>query len=69
MSSTKHEIDRILSARSRHLGRNLSVSYNSSVSGPLLITRGRAQYLYDADGTKYLDCVNNVVCKLCHNNV
>ncbi len=48
----------ILSIRRAHLGRNLSVSYQD----PLKIVRGRAQYLYDEHGRRYLDCVNNV----CH---
>ena len=33
-----------------------SVSY----AKPLHIVRGQAQYLYDADGNAYLDCVNNI---------
>ncbi len=51
-------IDEILAVRRRHVGRNLSVSY----SAPLKIVRGKGQYLYDADGRRYLDLVNNV----CH---
>lgn len=46
----------ILEIRKRHLGRNLSLSYRE----PLKIVRGRGQYLFDADGRRYLDCVNNV---------
>ena len=48
----------ILELRRRHLGRGLSLSYRQ----PLTIVRGRGAYLYDVDGRKYLDCVNNV----CH---
>ena len=44
--------------RKKVLGSALSLSYSS----PLTIVRGEGQYLYDADGRKYLDCVNNV----CH---
>jgi 4-aminobutyrate aminotransferase-like enzyme/Ser/Thr protein kinase RdoA (MazF antagonist) len=51
-------IDEILSIRGSHVGRNLSVSY----SQPLKIVRGEGQYLFDADGRRYLDLVNNV----CH---
>ena len=51
-------IDEILAIRRRHLGRNLSVSY----SEPLKIVRGEGQYLFDADGRRFLDLVNNV----CH---
>ncbi len=46
----------ILDIRNQHLGRNLSVSYKS----PLKIVRGWMQYLYDEDGRRYLDVVNNV---------
>jgi 4-aminobutyrate aminotransferase-like enzyme len=55
---TTRTIDEILEIRRRHLGRNLSVSYTE----PLKIVRGAGQYLYDADGRRYLDLVNNV----CH---
>lgn len=48
----------LMSARRRHLGKSLSVSYRR----PLSITRGVAQFLYDHRGRAYLDCVNNV----CH---
>lgn len=51
-------IGEILAIRRRHVGRNLSVSY----SEPLKIVRGKGQYLFDADGRRYLDLVNNV----CH---
>ena len=48
----------IIAARSRHLGRNLSLSF----SEPLKIVRGAGTYLYDEYGNEYLDMVNNV----CH---
>ena len=50
--------DEIVAIRRRHLGHNLSISY----SQPLKIVRGRGQYLFDQDGRRYLDLVNNV----CH---
>ncbi len=50
--------DDILAARRRHLNPALSISYKK----PLHIVRGQGQYLYDAQGRAYLDCVNNV----CH---
>src|SRR4030095_553070 len=37
--------------RQRLLGRNLSIAYNN----PVKIVRGSMQYLYDEDGTKYLE--------------
>ena len=46
----------ILDLRSKHLGPSLSVSYDE----PLHIVRGEAQYLFDAKGNRYLDCVNNI---------
>ncbi len=46
----------MLESRRRHLGRNLSVSYRD----PIVAARAYRQYLYDADGRRYLDAVNNV---------
>lgn len=46
----------ILEYRSRHLGKNLSVSYEK----PLQMLRGWRQYLFDDTGRRYLDTVNNV---------
>jgi 4-aminobutyrate aminotransferase-like enzyme/Ser/Thr protein kinase RdoA (MazF antagonist) len=46
----------LLSSRARHIGQALSLSYRS----PLHIVCGSRQYLYDVDGRRYLDCVNNV---------
>ncbi len=42
--------------REKILGRNLSLSYKK----PLLITRGRGQFLYDYKNRAWLDLVNNV---------
>lgn len=50
--------DEIVAIRKRHLGPNLSLSYRH----PLKIVRGRGQYLFDEEGRRYLDLVNNV----CH---
>lgn len=50
---TPGEIQQI---RDTHLGRSLSVSYDR----PLTIVRGYGQYLYDHEGRRYLDTVNNV---------
>ncbi|MDH5643268.1 MAG: aminotransferase class III-fold pyridoxal phosphate-dependent enzyme, partial [Gemmatimonadota bacterium] len=50
--------DDILSMRRRLLGPSLSTSYGE----PIHVVRGVGQYLYDAEGNEYLDCVNNV----CH---
>ncbi|HEX3230579.1 MAG TPA: aminotransferase class III-fold pyridoxal phosphate-dependent enzyme [Pyrinomonadaceae bacterium] len=46
----------LLTARQKHLGPSLSVSYES----PLHIVSASRQYLFDAGGQRYLDCVNNV---------
>ena len=46
----------LLSERQRLLGRNLSIAYEK----PLNIVRGSMQYLFDAEGRRYLDAYNNV---------
>jgi 4-aminobutyrate aminotransferase-like enzyme len=50
------QIDSILEARRRLLGRNLSIAYEN----PIRIVRGSMQYLYDDEGRQYLDAYNNV---------
>jgi 4-aminobutyrate aminotransferase-like enzyme len=45
-----------LAARRRHLGGNLSISYDE----PLKIIRGWKQFLYDDTGRAFLDVYNNV---------
>ncbi|MBL8046459.1 MAG: aminotransferase class III-fold pyridoxal phosphate-dependent enzyme, partial [Anaerolineales bacterium] len=45
-----------LATRRERLGRNLSIAYRR----PLKIVRGWKQYLFDADGQRYLDAYNNV---------
>src|SRR5215471_1113994 len=49
-------VSELMSARRQRLGPSLSVSYQT----PLHIVAGSRQYLYAADGRRYLDCVNNV---------
>jgi 4-aminobutyrate aminotransferase-like enzyme/Ser/Thr protein kinase RdoA (MazF antagonist) len=46
----------ILEKRQKHIGPNLSVTYQA----PLHIVRAYRHYLYEADGRRYLDTVNNV---------
>jgi 4-aminobutyrate aminotransferase-like enzyme len=48
--------EQLLVARREQLGPSLSVSYRR----PLHIVRGWKQFLFDADGLRYLDAVNNV---------
>lgn len=50
------DLEQILERRRHLLGGNLSISYRE----PLHIVRGWMQHLYDAEGRKFLDCVNNV---------
>lgn len=50
------QIDSLIEARRRLLGRNLSIAYDV----PVNIVRGSMQYLYDADGRQHLDAYNNV---------
>ena len=52
------ELDVLLEARNRHISKSLSLAHGA----PLHIVRGELQYLHSADGTRYLDLVNNV----CH---
>jgi len=53
-----NDLAELLEARNRHISKSLSVAHGK----PLHIVRGEMQYLYAADGTRYLDLVNNV----CH---
>lgn len=46
----------LLARRQQTMGPSLSVSYQS----PLHIVSGSRQFLFDAAGRRYLDCVNNV---------
>ena len=46
----------IYTLRKTHLSPSLSLSYNE----PLNIVKGKGQYIYDSDGTQYLDAVNNI---------
>jgi len=46
----------IMARRRLRLGPNLSVSYTR----PIAMARGYRQYLFDVDGRRYLDAVNNV---------
>lgn len=46
----------LVAYRQQHLGKNLSLSYHK----PLHMLRGYRQFLYDEQGRKYLDTVNNV---------
>ncbi len=57
-ASEDEGIDALRATRQQVLGPSLSLAYDD----PLHIVRGRGTFLYDADGTAYLDCVNNV----CH---
>ncbi len=49
-------IDALLARRRALLGGNLSIAYGH----PLHIVRGSMQYLWDADGRRYIDAYNNV---------
>ena len=48
--------DQLLELRREHLGPSLSVAYRK----PIHIVKGWKQYLYDDEGRRYLDAVNNV---------
>lgn len=51
-------LQQLAEKRKRYFSKNLTLSYES----PLHFVRGAGQYLYDQNGTRYLDGVNNV----CH---
>jgi 4-aminobutyrate aminotransferase-like enzyme/Ser/Thr protein kinase RdoA (MazF antagonist) len=48
--------EQLVTARRKLLGGSLSISYRR----PLQMLRGSMQYLYDTNGRRYLDTVNNV---------
>ena len=52
----KYTREALLNIRKNHLGPNLSLSYKE----PLRIQRGFMQYLYNNEGQRFLDTVNNV---------
>ena len=60
---TDSSIDHLLIQREKYVGKALSIAHEK----PLHIIRGDMQYLYSADGEKYLDLVNNV-CHVGHSN-
>ena len=47
---------KILELRKQYLSPSLSLSYED----PIHIVKGEGQYLYDAEGLRYLDAVNNI---------
>ena len=49
-------IDTLLARRKQYVGGSVRLSYHN----PLHIVRGAMQYLFDADGTRFLDAYNNV---------
>ncbi|MFL3027161.1 MAG: aminotransferase class III-fold pyridoxal phosphate-dependent enzyme [Candidatus Neomarinimicrobiota bacterium] len=49
-------IKNIKKLRDQFISPSLSISYKD----PLHIVRGKGQYLYDRNGTKYLDAINNI---------
>ncbi|GAA3551593.1 hypothetical protein GCM10022222_38940 [Amycolatopsis ultiminotia] len=50
-------LDDLLTRRAAHTSPTLSILYGKD---PIHVVRGSGQYLYDADGREYLDCMNNV---------
>ena len=51
--STPNQIQEL---RRKYLSPSLSLSYDE----PIHIVRGEGQYLYDKEGNRYLDAVNNI---------
>ena len=56
MNTTADDTARLLLERRRLIGPSVRLSYRN----PLHIVRGSMQYLYDAEGRRYLDGYNNV---------
>jgi len=56
MASPHRSGPEIAASRREHVGASLSIAYRR----PLTIVRGWKQFLYDEDGLRYLDAVNNV---------
>jgi 4-aminobutyrate aminotransferase-like enzyme len=52
----RRTVAEVVAARRRSLGSNLAVAYAT----PVHLVRGWMQYLFDADGRRYLDGYNNV---------
>jgi 4-aminobutyrate aminotransferase-like enzyme/Ser/Thr protein kinase RdoA (MazF antagonist) len=50
------QLDRLTTDRRHHLGPSLSLAYRR----PLAIVRGWREFLFDTEGRRYLDAVNNV---------
>ena len=48
--------------RRKHLPPSLKTHYSESAAGAIKVAFGQGQYLYDHEGQRYVDCVNNV----CH---
>lgn len=43
--------------RNKYIGKSCQLFYKTD---PLKIVRGQGQYMYDEEGSRYLDCINNV---------
>ncbi len=56
MPARSPEPAEVLARRRERIGRNLSISYRR----PIAMARGFGQYLYDVDGRRFVDAVNNV---------
>jgi 4-aminobutyrate aminotransferase-like enzyme/Ser/Thr protein kinase RdoA (MazF antagonist) len=55
-SDLQREAAPLLKSRQQHLSGSLSLSYRD----PIVVARGVGQYLFDANGKRYIDAVNNV---------
>ncbi|RDD38979.1 Ethanolamine-phosphate phospho-lyase [Trichoplax sp. H2] len=53
----RYSVEETLALRKKFVGKSMYYFYEDD---PLKIVRGRAQYLYDKDDNRYLDCINNV---------
>ncbi len=57
-STSPPDLELDLANRNKHLAPSLSISYDE----PIKMSKAAFQYMHDAEGRTYLDCVNNI----CH---
>ncbi|ALC49682.1 CG8745 [Drosophila busckii] len=57
MASQQMSKSDTINLRKKHIGQACQLFYRSD---PLKIVRGQGQYMFDEEGTRFLDCINNV---------
>lgn len=57
MEQQQYSKEETIALREKHIGQSCQLFFRQD---PIKILRGSAQYLFDENGEKYLDCMNNV---------